>query len=599
MNKNIERGRGMRFSDDFLSELRSRIDIEELVSKYTEIRHRGSRTPTALCPFHTEKTPSFVIYRDTQSYYCFGCGAGGDAITFVKNIERLDYVEAVRFLCEKAGMQMPTDPVDDEYLRMRRRCYEANREAARFFCGCLKSEAAEAARAYLKKRQLTDETVKRFGLGYAPDTWDALIKYLKSKGFHEGELVAFNLARQGRSGRAFDAFRNRLMFPIVDLRGNVVAFGGRVLDDSKPKYLNTSDTVVYKKGQGIYALNFAKNNADRKLILCEGYMDVIAMHQAGFTNAVAALGTAFTPEQISLLSRYCDELTLSFDSDEAGQKATQRALKLLSASPMKLRVMQLTDGKDPDEIIKTQGSAKMRELIGAAKNDTEFALSRAAAKYDIATDDGKLGFINEAVQILAEIGNAVERDIYISRVAEQTKTNPEPIRTQVAKAYKTRKRRTEREIFETEARQAAGDDKGKIPNPERRANLRACKAEETILASLLRNPDYLKRYAGTLGADSFVTKVNRELFSGIAERISNRRPLDLSNFTEDATNEQISMLSYLLTLGNKIAGTTRELEDCIRTLAEEKIKKSISDASEMTDADFLSFMENKRKKAGV
>ncbi len=589
----------MRFSDDFITELRARNDIEDVVSKYVELQYRSSRTPKGLCPFHSEKTASFIVYRDTQSYYCFGCGNGGDVITFIKNIERLDYVEAVRFLCDRCGMAMPTDPVDDEYLRLRRRCYEANREAARFFCGCLKTEAAAPARAYLEKRGLLPETVKSFGLGFAPDTWDSLVKYLKSKGFTENELVAFYLARQGKSGHAYDVFRNRLMFPIVDLRGNVVAFGGRVLDDSKPKYLNTADTVVYKKGSGIYALNFAKNNKDRALILCEGYMDVIAMHQAGFTNAVAALGTAFTQEQISLLSRYCDELYLSFDSDEAGQKATQRALRLLENAPMKLRILRIDGGKDPDEVIKTQGKEKMRELITTAQNDTEFALSQAQAKYDISTDDGKLSFLNDAVVVLAGLANPMERDIYISRLAQITATSREAIAQQVHRAVLAKRRRDNRVSFENDAREAAGDDKGKIPNPERRMHLRACRAEETILASLLKNPDYLKRFASMLNADSFVTEVNRTLFIDISARIRSNRPLELSYFAEDSSNEQISMLSYLISLGSRISGTPREMEECIRTLAEEKSKQSLPDASGMSDEDFIKFMENKRKKAGV
>ena len=589
----------MRFSDDFITELCARNDIEDVVSKYVDLQYRTSRTPKGLCPFHSEKTASFIVYRDTQSYYCFGCGNGGNVITFIKNIERLDFVEAVRFLCDRCGMAMPTDPVDDEYLRLRRRCYEANREAARFFCGCLKTEAAAPARAYLEKRGLLPETVKSFGLGFAPDTWDSLVKYLKGKGFTENELVAFYLARQGKSGHAYDVFRNRLMFPIIDLRGNVVAFGGRVLDDSKPKYLNTADTVVYKKGSGIYALNFAKNNKDRALILCEGYMDVIAMHQAGFTNAVAALGTAFTQEQISLLSRYCDELYLSFDSDEAGQKATQRALRLLENAPMKLRVLRIDGGKDPDEVIKTQGKEKMRDLIDNAQNDTEFALSQAQAKYDISTDDGKLGFLNDAVLVLAAVPNPMERDIYVSRLAQLTGTSREAISQQVHRAVLAKRKRDNRAAFENDAREAAGDDKGKIPNPERRAHLRACKAEETILASLLKNPDYLKRFASMLNADSFVTEVNRNLFTDISARIRANRPLDLSCFSEESSNEQISMLAYLLSLGEKIAGTPKEMEECIRTLAEEKSKQALPDASGMSDEDFIKFMENKRKKAGV
>ena len=465
----------MRFSDDFLAELRSRTDIEELIGRYVEIRHRGSRTPVALCPFHSEKTPSFVIYRDTQSYYCFGCGAGGDAITFIKNIERLDYTDSVRFLCERAGLAMPLDPVDDEINRLRRRCYEANREAARFFHASLYSPEAQEARAYLDKRRLAPETVKSFGLGFAPAKWDALIKHLKEKGYNEAELVSFDLAKRTSKGSVIDSFRNRLMFPIIDLRGNVIAFGGRVLDDSKPKYLNTSDTVVYKKSQALYALNFAKNNRERKLILCEGYMDVIAMHQAGFTNAVAGLGTAFTKEQVSLLSRYCDELTLCFDSDEAGKKATKRALSMLSSSPMKLKVMHLQDGKDPDEIIKTQGKEKMNKIISSAVNDTEFALNDSRSRFDISTEDGKLGFLNEAVAVLAAVENAIERDLYVSKLAEELNVQKSAIEQQIKKQRRFMKKAHDSAQFDAAMKTVLGDDKISSPNPEKKGNVRVVK----------------------------------------------------------------------------------------------------------------------------
>ena len=586
----------MRFSDDFLTELRARTDIEELVGRYTEIRGRGSRNPTALCPFHTEKTPSFTIYRDTQSYYCFGCGNGGDAITFVKNIEHLDYVEAVRFLCERAGMAMPTDPVDDEYARLRRRCYEATRAAARFFPAQLRTDAAAAARAYLEKRQLKPETVTHFGLGYAPDDWTALTRHLKETGFREDELFAFDLARRSaKTGRAYDTFRNRLIFPVMDLRGNVVAFGARVLDDSKPKYLNTGDTAVYKKGQGIYALNFAKNNAGRKLILCEGYMDVIAMHQAGFTNAVASLGTAFTTEQISLLSRYCDELYLSFDADEAGQKATQRALRMLANAPMKLRVLELTGGKDADEIIKTDGKEKMVQIIQNAKNDTEFALSCAAAKYDLNTDDGKLGFINEAVTVFTDIPNDVEREVYISRVAEMTGTAKAPIETQVKKARRRRGWQEAQRAFEQDAAAAAGES-GVSPNPERRKYPRACVAEETILASLIKNPDFLRRFGSKISADSFVTSLNRTFFTDFARRIEENRNIDFSMFAQDAENTQASYLSYLTALSTRIAGSPTEFEECIATLLSEKLKLSAPDPGQMSDEDLKKYFQDKGKE---
>lgn len=584
----------MRFSDDFLAELRARTDIEELIGKYTEIRHRGSRTPVCLCPFHTEKTPSFVIYRDTQSYYCFGCGAGGNAVNFVRNIERLDYTEAVRFLCERAGMRMPADPVDDEYARIRRRCYEANREAARFFYACLSTPGAEQARAYIEKRKLKPETVKHFGLGFAPDSWDSLVKHLKQKGFHEDELIVFNLARPSKNGRAIDAFRNRLMFPIIDLRGNVMAFGGRVLDDSKPKYLNSSDTPVYKKSQGIYALNFAKNNSDRKLILCEGYMDVIAMHQAGFTNAVAGLGTAFTAEQVSLLSRYCDELTLSFDSDEAGVKATQRALNMLRDAPMKIRVMQIEGGKDPDEIIKTQGRGQMADIIEKAVNDTEFALLQAKSKYNIKTDDGKLGYLNEAVNVLAGIYNAIERDVYITRLSNELEVSRDSIITQVKKTAARQKKRHENDNFDRDARMAAGEDKNISRNPEQRENKRACKAEEQLLAVLLRHPDMLKRLRGKLSADTFVTQKNKELFRDISRRIEENRPLELASFGENATSDEVSYLAFLYAKGDTVANPEALCGECIQTLLDEKLKKENTDIAGLSDSDFA---ERIRKKA--
>ncbi len=586
----------MRFSEEFLAELRSRTDIEELIGKYTEIKHRGSRTPVALCPFHTEKTPSFVVYKDTQSFYCFGCGIGGDAVSFVRNIERLDYTDAVKFLCERAGMNMPTDERDDEAHRLRRRCYEANREAARFFHSCLSLPEAQPAVQYINKRGLARETVKHFGLGYAPDKWDALLKHMKAKGYTEAELVSFDLARKTSKGGTIDNFRNRLIFPIIDLRGNVIAFGGRVLDDSKPKYLNTSDTVVYKKSQALYALNFAKNNSDRKLILCEGYMDVIAMHQSGFTNAVAGLGTAFTTEQISLLSRYCDELTLCFDSDEAGKKATKRALSMLSASPMKLKVMNLADGKDPDEILKTKGKERMKNIIAAAVNDTEFALSDARQKYDLATEDGKLGFLNEAVVILADVNNAIERDIYTSKIAMELNVEKRAVELQISKQLKYKKRAETNIEFQTALKTVLGDAKNISPNPQVKGNVRAVKAEEIILASLLRHPDYLKKLSAELSETVFITDWGKRFYRDITSRIAQGRSLELFSFAEDNGSEEMSYLSYLLSKGETIANSVDECRQCIATLIEEKNKKIVPDIANLSSEEYLALFRRKQNK---
>lgn len=582
----------MRFSEEFLAELRSRVDIEELVSRYTDVRGRG-RSPVALCPFHNEKTPSFVIYRETQSYYCFGCGAGGDAINFIRNIENLDYTEAVRFLCEKAGMNMPDTPIDDTASVIRRRCCEANRAAARFFYSSLNITSGEEAREYLAKRKLTQETITHFGLGYAPDSWDSLIKYMKGNGFTESELISFDLAKSTKNGHTVDSFRNRLMFPIIDLRGNVIGFGGRVLDDSKPKYLNTSDTPVYKKSRELYALNFAKNNNKGRLILCEGYMDVIAMHQAGFTQAVAGLGTSFTPEQAKLLTRYCSEVLLSFDSDEAGIKATQRALSILSSTQVNARVIRLTGGKDPDEIIKNHGIQYMQAIIEGALNNTEYALARAKSSFDTATDDGRVGYINEAIKILAAVKNAVERDVYITRLSSETGVLKAAIESQLTREMKNRTRKENYELFDSAKKLMSSTLTSK--NPEARGNLRAVKAEEKLLASFLRNPEFYTALSSGLSPGLFATSLNRRFFTLISDRIVNDQPLDITSFSVSLDEGETEYLSGLISESYKIASTQEECKDCIAVLVSEMEKPTRSEGK-MTDESFEDRIKRIRQK---
>ncbi|MGN0568299.1 MAG: DNA primase, partial [Acutalibacteraceae bacterium] len=388
----------MRLSDSFLEELRSRVDIESVISPYVNLRRRGKNL-VGLCPFHNEKTPSFTVYPENDSFYCFGCGVGGDVITFVRRIENLDYLEAVKMLADRAGMALPEDGFDDSMAKQRTAVLEANRAAAKFFHAELMSERGREALDYFLGRGLTIETIRHFGLGYAPDGWRALKNHLNQKGFDDTLLESANLLRRSeKNGKVnyYDNFRNRIMFPIIDPRGNVIAFGGRVMDDSKPKYINTSDTLVYKKSNGVFALNFAKNGNDGKLIVAEGYMDVIALHQAGFTNAVACLGTALTKEQANLLSRYAKEVLISYDSDEAGQKATARAINIFSSTGLEVRVLRLSGGKDPDEIIRKYGAQRFRDIIEGAANDTEYRILRAREGIDISSDDGNLKFLSLA-----------------------------------------------------------------------------------------------------------------------------------------------------------------------------------------------------------
>ena len=350
---------------EYIDEVVRRSDITEVVSSYVQLRHRG-RTHTGLCPFHSEKTPSFVVYPETQSFYCFGCGAGGDVITFVRKINNLDYVEAVKMLAGRAGMPMPEE--DDKAGRLRSRVLAINKEAARFFYEQLNAENDDArtARAYWRGRGLSDSTIRRFGLGYSPNDFGALRRHLRARGYTEEEMLASGLQKRSEKGNVYDVFRGRVMTPIFDLRGNVIAFGGRVLGDEKPKYINSPETLVYKKSKAMFALNIAKKSASRRYILCEGYMDVISLHQAGFDTAVAACGTALTPDQVRLLGEYADEVVLCYDSDEAGQKATARSLGLFAESPVKVSVLNIPGAKDPDEFIKKNGSITRKETEAAA-----------------------------------------------------------------------------------------------------------------------------------------------------------------------------------------------------------------------------------------
>ena len=406
---------------EYIQEVVRRNDIEEVIGQYVQLRRRG-RTATGLCPFHNEKTPSFVVYPDTQSFYCFGCGAAGDVINFVRKYNNLGYVEAVKQLAGRAGMPLPEE--DDRESRARQRLLEINRCAARYFYENLNAktpEAAMARRYWKEKRGLSDAAIRRFGLGYAPEDFGGLLHYLKRRGFSEEELETSGLVKRSAKGNLYDIFRHRVMVPIIDVRGAIIAFGGRVLDDSKPKYINSPETMVYHKSRTLFALNIAKKSKNRRYILCEGYMDVISMHEAGFDTAVCACGTALTPEQAKLLSEYADEVVLSYDSDEAGQKATERSLGILGSTTLKVSVLSYQGAKDPDEFIKKYGRERFEMLLNGTANPTEFQLKKSKAKYDLRSDDGRLSYIREAIEILTERGvSPTARDVYAGRLADET-----------------------------------------------------------------------------------------------------------------------------------------------------------------------------------
>lgn len=582
----------MAISERFIQELQERVDIEEVISSHITLRRRG-KTLVGLCPFHNEKTPSFTVYPDTNSFYCFGCGAGGDVISFIRRIDNLDYVEAVKAVAQMAGMSMPEDGYDDTLAKRRMRLLAANREAARFFNACLMDEKNRPALDYFLRRALTTATIRHFGLGYAPDSWHALTEHLRSKGFTYEEMVLANLVRRSdKNGKAnyYDNFRNRVMFPIIDLRGNVIAFGGRVMDDSKPKYINTSDTPVYKKSNGVFALNFAKNANENKLLLVEGYMDVIALHQAGFTNAIACLGTAFTSEQANLLSRYAEEIIICYDNDGAGREATQRALNVLGKTGLKLRVVTMSGGKDADEIIRTHGKERFAELLGMAANKTEYRLLQERNKYNLNTDDGKLRFLTAAAQILAEC-SAIECDIYATRLSNELGVSAESINAQI-RSVKTRQRRSDesKRLKESEALiERSFADKN---NPQRAANIRAAKAEETLIASLMRNPDFYPKLKDKFSADDFVTDFNKRIMRCLADKLDKGFIPELSLFAREFTPEEMGSVTRIYMSSAELNNTLRECEDCISVLQNAAESKP-TDVSSLSAEEYLKLFNKK------
>ena len=558
--------------DSYLQELRLRADIEQLIAPYVPNLRRSGRALMGLCPFHSEKTPSFAVYPESNSFYCFGCGAGGDAVSFLMRMERLDYVEAVKALSQRVGMQLPEDNYDDGLAKRRLRILSANREAAKFFYGQLKTPGSPGLDYWLNRRRLTPQLVKHFGLGYAPEGWSHLLDHLRAQGYSPEELVDANLVtRSDKNGRTsyFDRFRHRVMVPILDLRGNVIAFGGRVLDDSKPKYINTSDTLAYKKGRDIYALNFAKNTANGRLILVEGYMDVIALHQHGFPQAVACLGTALTRDQAQLLARYADEVVLSYDADEAGQRATQRALEVLGQTNLKLRVLKLSGGKDPDEILQTYGAEKYRQLLEGAANEIEFSLLRVRGDLDLSVPSGKADYLREAVKILARC-SAIERDIYASRLSEELGVGKEAILAQAEQARKRDGRRQERDR-ERELMKLQDAQSVKL-DPQRGLHPAAARAEERLLGLLLRHPDFYIKLRETLSPGDFVTPFNRELAEKLFARLENGQGVEPELLTGALTQQELDEAMRMKLSCEDVANPWQECEGCARKLLSEKPK---------------------------
>lgn len=588
----------MAIPHEVIEEIKYRNDIENTISQYVNLKRRGKNL-VGLCPFHSEKTPSFTVYPENGSFYCFGCGVGGDVVTFTGLIENLDYIESVKLLAEKSGVTLPQDGYDDSMQRLKNRVYDINRETAKFFHNYLMSEDGKWALQYLTGRGLSLKTIKQFGLGAAPDSWDSLINHLKGKGYTISEMMTANVIGKSQRGSYYDRFRKRVMFPIINIRGNVVGFSGRAMpgeDKMGGKYVNTSDTPVYKKSENLFGINYAKNNCSEQIILVEGNMDVISLHQAGFNNAVAPLGTAFTPEQVNLIARYTKEIVLMLDADAAGQKAIRRASQMLENTGLNVRVVVIPDGKDPDEFIKNNGPDRFRALLSGAVSDIEYKLLMAANGLALDTDDGRLKYLQAAAQILATTDDIMARDIYIGRLCEKYGVSRTALTTKVEEFRQQSKRQKARkEISDVVHPRYTKDD----INPERRKSLKGVAAEETLLAVLLQHPDFVEIAKAELPYEKMITDLNRRAYKILLQANEDGTPMDISVF---AQSFKASEVGYLVSLqnGNKAGNNPKTvLKDCIKVILEENaVLNSASDNSENVEdwAKKLQEIINKKSK---
>ncbi len=560
----------MKLSEAFLQEIKYRNPIDEVISSYVTLKKSGS-SMTGLCPFHSEKTPSFSVSPKNQLFYCFGCGAGGDVVTFTMKMENLDYMGAIRSLAKRANITLPVDMLQKDEGVRRTRVLEMNREAAKFYNSALQS--APEAQAYLfDNRALPKTLVSHFGLGYAQGGY-TLVKHLRSLGYTDDEMIAAALARRSeKNGQLYDFFSRRVIFPIIDVVGNVIAFGGRVLDDSLPKYLNSPDTLAFRKRHNLFALNFAKKHCEESFILCEGYMDVIALHGAGFANAVATLGTAITPEQARLMRRYAPRVYICYDSDAAGKRATEKAIALLQQADVEVRIIHMEGAKDPDELIRKKGKDAFVFALNRAKPQFEFKTDEILQKYDLRLPEEKVKAARDICELLASVSSPVEREIYISRLSQKLDVAKENLTRDVDRAIRRHRSQQHREDFSQFARQSQG--LGDRINPQKMENLRASAAEEAILGMILLYPEYAPQIASgkiALGEADFVTDFHRRVFAEIMRQAGEGGTFEFGHLGQSFTPEEVGRITQLSMKRSSLSNNNEKtLCECIATLKEEK-----------------------------
>ena len=581
----------MAFPPSFLDELVARNPIEDVVGQHVQLKRSGSNL-FGLCPFHGEKTASFSVNPEKGIYYCFGCHKGGGVINFQMEIEGLSYPDAVRALAQRVGMQVPEDEQYQSRYKQQERLWALHKEAARFFHSQLYSLAGKAALEYALGRGMSKSILTTFGVGYAPDSWDSLVKAMRAKGYTEQELKDSGLVTVSqKNGNLFDRFRDRLMFPIIDVRGNVIGFGGRIIkkDDNAAKYLNSPETLIFNKRKNLFGLNLAKKSKQGFLILVEGNVDVVALHQFGFDNAIASLGTSLTEEQAALMTRYADQVVLIYDSDKAGQNATQRAIPILEKAGLQVKVLQMRDAKDPDEFLHKFGADKFKMLLEESSNRVEYQLNAIRRKYDLREDDQRVKYIHESADLICTLGSAVQREVYGGRVAEIGKISSDAMKIEVDKAYKRRLYRDKKKQEQIDLAPA------KSLQPKSREirydNLKSALAEEEVIAMVLREPAMLDQTQG-LSAQEFSSALLGKVYDQLQQR--HRQGLGISTAVlTDLTPDEMSHVA-LIVQRQQSPVNEQAFSDCIRTIRAEHQSAQVKD-----EQDLQALANRLRERKGI
>ncbi len=578
-----------------IEDLKYRNSIEDVIGSYVPLKRAGSNLK-ACCPFHSEKTPSFTVYTgEGGHFFCYGCGAGGDVVSFIMRMENLDYVPALRFLADRCGMTLPEDDVKPGGVT-RARVLQMNLTAAKFFRSQLSQPTGDAGRAYLETRQLSGSIVKRFGLGYAPDSFSALRDHLRSAGFTDEEMTEGYLCQRSRKNEnsIYDCFRGRIMFPIIDVAGNVIAFGGRVLGDGQPKYLNSADTPAFKKSKNLFALNYAKNHAADGLILCEGYMDVIALHAAGFQNAVATLGTAITPDQARLMKKYTDKVVISYDSDEAGQRAADKALRLLDAAGVSARVLNIPGAKDPDEYIKRFGADSFSRVLSGSKAPFDYKIEKTLQKFDITKPEEKVRAVRSLCEAIAAMSSRIERDIYAERTAEKMDVDVKSIKAEVESILRRKAAAYKKERREQILRQTSGS--ANRINPDQMKERTSDSLERMVLGMMLAFPEYIEKVCreNLLTADDFYTGLNKKLFATITE-CHQTGGFDVAMLSQFFSQDEVSEAARYAAARRKLSDNGDAVfMDAVTKLREEA--KRIREKTAGAEDDLATLIERRRKE---